>query len=61
MPVAPMLRLGAWIGGDRDGNPYVTHDVTRHALKRQSATALDYYLERDPSARRRAVAVAAAS
>jgi phosphoenolpyruvate carboxylase len=43
--VGPVLRLGAWIGGDRDGNPYVTHDVTRHALVRQSSTALDYLLE----------------
>jgi phosphoenolpyruvate carboxylase len=43
--VGPVLRLGAWIGGDRDGNPYVTHDVTRHALVRQSSTALDYFLD----------------
>ena len=42
--MAPILRLGAWIGGDRDGNPFVTHDVTRYALLRQSSTALDYYL-----------------
>jgi phosphoenolpyruvate carboxylase len=42
--VGPVLRLGAWIGGDRDGNPYVTHDVLRHALARQSSTAFDYYL-----------------
>ena len=44
IPVAPVLRMGAWIGGDRDGNPFVTHDVTRYALKRQSSTALDFYL-----------------
>jgi phosphoenolpyruvate carboxylase len=42
--VGPILRLGAWIGGDRDGNPYVTHDVTRLALLRQSSAALDFYL-----------------
>ena len=44
IPVAPILRLGAWIGGDRDGNPYVTHDVTRRALARQSSAALEFYL-----------------
>jgi phosphoenolpyruvate carboxylase len=42
--VEPFLRLGAWIGGDRDGNPYVTPDVTRLALVRQSSVALDYFL-----------------
>ena len=49
IPVAPVLRLGAWIGGDRDGNPFVTHDVTRYALTRQSSTALDYYLTDRPA------------
>jgi phosphoenolpyruvate carboxylase len=44
LPVPAFVRLGCWIGGDRDGNPYVTHDVTRHALTRQSSTALDFYL-----------------
>jgi len=44
MAIASILRLGAWIGGDRDGNPFVTHDVTRYALKRQSSTALDFYM-----------------
>ena len=43
--VPAFFRMGSWIGGDRDGNPFVTHDVTRYALARQSAVALEYYLE----------------
>ena len=43
--LAPFLRLGSWIGGDRDGNPFVTAEVMRHALVRQSSVAMDWYLE----------------
>jgi len=28
----PFLKWGSWVGGDRDGNPLVTHDVTEHAM-----------------------------
>ncbi|MGB8337996.1 MAG: phosphoenolpyruvate carboxylase, partial [Burkholderiales bacterium] len=38
------FRLGSWIGGDRDGNPFVTHDVTLRAMERHSSVALHYYL-----------------
>ncbi len=43
-PVAPFLRMGHWIGGDRDGNPNVTAGTLRHALSRQSEVALRHYL-----------------
>ena len=42
--VAPFLRMGNWIGGDRDGNPNVDAESLRTALARQAETALRFYL-----------------
>ncbi len=39
------LRLGSWIGGDRDGNPHVTADSLRLALGRASQAVLVAYLD----------------
>ena len=41
----PMLMPGSWIGGDRDGNPFVTADALRRATSRQAETALGHHLE----------------
>lgn len=38
------IRMGSWIGGDRDGNPFVTADVLTMATRRQIATALERHL-----------------
>src|SRR3954470_6354802 len=43
--LASFLRMGSWIGGDRDGNPFVTADVVRGTLKLQSSRVLRFYLE----------------
>ena len=43
-PVASFLRMGQWIGGDRDGNPNVNAQTLNEALKRQAEMALRYYL-----------------
>ncbi|MDR6538905.1 phosphoenolpyruvate carboxylase [Variovorax soli] len=42
--IAPFLRMGQWIGGDRDGNPNVSADSLEYAMRRQAELALRYYL-----------------
>ena len=39
------LRLGSWIGGDRDGHPHVTADTMQAALRAQAGTVFTHYLE----------------
>jgi len=43
-PVHSFLRMGQWIGGDRDGNPNVSAQTLEYALRRQSEVALRHFL-----------------
>ncbi len=39
------MRLGTWIGGDRDGNPFVTADILQRTLVMQANRAFKFYLD----------------
>jgi len=39
-----VISFGSWIGGDRDGNPFVTTESTHEALERARNTALTHYI-----------------
>jgi phosphoenolpyruvate carboxylase len=41
--VPPLLRFGSWMGGDRDGHPHVTAEMTEATLRMQKDTALALY------------------
>ena len=42
----PLITLGTWVGGDRDGHPLVTAEVTTKALNLFRTTALNIVIER---------------
>ncbi len=43
--VPPVMRMGSWIGGDRDGNPFVVADTLDYALRAQASAAFEHYLD----------------
>ncbi|HYG46157.1 MAG TPA: phosphoenolpyruvate carboxylase [Bordetella sp.] len=44
-PLEPFLRMGSWIGGDRDGNPNVDAGTLEFALLRQATVLFEHYLQ----------------
>jgi len=44
LSIPDFLKFGSWIGGDRDGNPYVTAETTEMAIQLQKRTVLRRYL-----------------
>lgn len=44
-PLPAFFQMGSWIGGDRDGNPFVTAQTLRHAAQRQASVILTWYLD----------------
>ncbi|HKJ73800.1 MAG TPA: phosphoenolpyruvate carboxylase [Alphaproteobacteria bacterium] len=45
LSIGSFLRVGSWIGGDRDGNPFVDATILREATRMQSAYVLNFYLD----------------
>ncbi len=42
-PLPDVLKLGSWIGGDRDGHPHVDEVTLRYAYREQARVAFDFY------------------
>ena len=45
VPNRQVVRTGSWIGGDHDGNPYVTGDTLTYATRQAADTILEYYVD----------------
>jgi phosphoenolpyruvate carboxylase len=44
-PLPPFLRVGSWVGGDRDGNPFVSAATLEYSVQKMAELAIDHYLD----------------
>ncbi len=44
-PLPAAFRVGSWVGGDRDGNPFVTASTLEYSAKHLAEIAIDHYLD----------------
>ncbi len=44
-PLPAAFRVGSWVGGDRDGNPFVTASTLEYSVKHLAKIAIDHYLD----------------
>ena len=50
--IPPLVHFGSWVGGDRDGNPNVTPEITRDAVRAHLGLSLRRYIEAISNLRR---------
>jgi phosphoenolpyruvate carboxylase len=44
-PLPPFVQIGSWVGGDRDGNPFVDADTLTYAVTKQGEAVVDHLLD----------------
>ena len=43
--IPAFFQFGSWVGGDRDGNPFVTNEITEYAIKKAATVTIEHYIK----------------